>query len=431
MAQLQRTLGLPALVFVGVGVIVGAGIYSVIGAAAGAAGGLLWASFAIAAVPAFLAALNYAELVALLPKIGGEYAFLREAFPRRRWLAVGTGVVVALANAATAATVSLAFAGYLERFVPVPAPVAAAALLAACTALNVVGIRQSAGVSVLFTLVELGGLALVIALGVASGRFAERAFDPGDAGVLPGAALIFFVYTGFEGIVNLAEEARRPRRDLPIALLLSGAITTAVYLLVALAATTLAEPRALAASASPLATATEGVPWAAVALAAIALFSTGNTALITLVVSSRILLAMAREGELPRGLATVLPGRRTPWVAALVMLAAAAALLPVGRVAVAGSVSSLLTLLSFAAVAAAVIALRRRAPDRERPFRTPFAVRGVPVPPILTIAAAAVLAAQFEPRVFAIAGAAVGVALGAGRLLRRREPAAAADRAGR
>ena len=89
MAALQRTLGLPALVFLGVGVIVGAGIYSVIGAAAGAAGGLLWLAFAVAAVPAALAALNYAELVALLPKIGGEYAFLREAFPRHRWVSSG------------------------------------------------------------------------------------------------------------------------------------------------------------------------------------------------------------------------------------------------------------------------------------------------------------------------------------------------------
>jgi basic amino acid/polyamine antiporter, APA family len=413
MAALKRTLGLPSLVFLGVGVIVGAGIYSVIGAAAGAAGGLLWLSFAVAAVPAALAALNYAELVALLPKIGGEYAFLREAFPRHRWVSIGTGVVVALANAATCATVSLAFAGSLERFVAVPPGVAAAALVALCTAVNVAGIRQSAGLSVAFTLVELAGLAIVVALGVASGRFAERAFDPGEAGVLHGAALIFFVYTGFEGIVNLAEEAKRPERDLPRALLWSGAITTAAYLLVALAATSLAEPRALAASGSPLATATEGTPWAAVTLAAIALFSTGNTALITLIVSSRILLAMAREGDLPRPLGAVLPGRRTPWAASLAMLAAAGVLLPLGEVAVVGSVSSLLTLLSFAAVAAAVIALRRSAPNRKRPFRIPLAVRGVPVTAALTIAAAAALATRFEPIVFAIAAAALAVAFAA------------------
>jgi APA family basic amino acid/polyamine antiporter len=420
MAALQRTLGLPALVFLGVGVIVGAGIYSVIGAAAGAAGGLLWASFALAAVPAGLAALHYAELVAMFPKIGGEYVFLREAFPRHRWVSTGTGLVVALANAATAATVALAFAGYLERFAPIPTGVAAAALIAVCTAVNVAGIRESTGLAVVFTLVELAGLALVVGLGMASGRFAERAFEPGDTGVLHGAALIFFVYTGFEGIVNLAEEAKRPRRDLPRALLLSGGITTAVYLLVALAATSLAEPRALADSASPLATATESVPWVAVTLAAIALFSTGNTALITLVVSSRILLAMAREGDLPRAFGAVLPGRRTPLAASLAMLVAAGALLPIGKIAVVGSVSSLLTLLSFAAVAAAVIALRRAAPQRERPFRVPFAIRGVPLPAVLTIAAAIALAAQFELAVFAIAGAALLVAFGAGRLRTRK-----------
>ena len=407
MRELKRTLGLPALLFFGVGVIVGAGIYSVIGAAAGEAGDGLWLSFLLAAIPAGLTALNYAELVAMMPRVGAEYAFLREAFPRRAWLPFGAGFVVVLTNATTAATVSLAFAGYLEQLVDVPVWLGALALLASCTVVNVIGIRESAWVAALFTLVELAGLALVVGAGLASGRFAHGVLQPVHAGVFTGAALIFFVYTGFEGIVNLAEETKAPERDLPRALLWSGAITLTAYLLVAVSVLALATPAALAASDSPLSTALAGHPRLAAAIAVIALFSTSNTALVTMIVASRMLLGMARAGDMPGALAHVGARRRAPIRAALVVLAAAAALIPVGKVAIAGSVSSLSTLLSFTAVGAAVIALRLREPARPRPFRVPWSVRGVPVPSVVAIVAVAALATQFHPTAFAIIGVAL------------------------
>ncbi len=417
MHDLKRTLGRPALLFFGVGVIVGAGIYSVIGAAAGEAGGGLWLAFVLAAIPAGLTALNYAELVAMMPRVGAEYTFLREAFPRRAWVSFGAGFLVVLTNATTAATVALAFAGYLERLVDVPTWLGALGLLAACTIVNVVGIRESARVTALFTLVEVAGLALVIGAGLWSGRFAAGALEPLHAGVFTGAALVFFVYTGFEGIVNLAEEARSPERDLPRALLWSGGITLTLYLLVALSVLALATPEALAASASPLSTALAARPRLAAAIAVIALFSTSNTALVTLIVASRMLLGMARAGDMPGFLAHV-GSRRTPWRAALVTFLAAAALVPVGKVALAGSVSSLATLLSFAGVGAALIALRLRQPERERPFRVPWSVRGVPVPSVIAITSAAALATQFRPAAFAITGSAL--AIGAALALSKR-----------
>lgn len=422
MHELKRTLGLPALVFFGVGVIVGAGIYSVIGAAAGEAGELLWLSFVLAAIPAGLTALNYAELVAMLPRVGAEYTFLREAFPRLAWLPFAAGFLVVLTNAAVAATVSLAFAGYLEQLVDAPRWLSALGLLAACTLVNVAGIRQSAWVAALFALVELGGLALVVGAGLESGRFAHGVIAPPHAGVFSAAALIFFVYTGFEGIVNLAEEAKAPQRDLPRALLWSGVVTLGSYLLVALAVVALAAPAALAASDSPLATALAGQPRLAAAVVVIALFSTSNTALVTLIVASRMLLGMARAGDMPRALARVGAKHATPVSATLVALAAAAALVPVGEVALVGSVSSLATLLSFVAVACAVIALRLREPVRERPFRVPWSVRGVPVPSVLAIVSAAALATQFRTEAFALAGIALalGLALGLSRRWWRR-----------
>lgn len=418
MTDLKRTLGLPSLLFYGVGVIVGAGIYSIVGAAAGEAGRLLWLAFIFAAIPAALAALNYAELIAMFPRVGGEYVFLRRAAPGRRWVSFAAGFVVAVTNAATAATVSLAFAGYLTLFVEAPAWLSAAGLLVACTAVNVVGIRESAWVTAGCTLIEVLGLALIVGAGVRSGRMGERAFEQPDTGVFAGAALIFFVYTGFEGIANLAEETQRPRVNLPRALLISGAFTTALYVLVGLAAVALVEPQALAESDSPLSTAgAAAADWLAPTLAGIALFSTANTALITLVVASRLLLGMAREGDMPAPLARVLPGRQTPWVAALVMLAAAGCLLPLGEVAIVGSVSSLATLTSFAAVAVAVIVLRKREPQQERPFRIPLAIGWVPVTPVLTIVAVAALMTQFTPAAyFSAAGAlATGLALYATR----------------
>jgi amino acid transporter len=170
----------------------------------------------LAAIPAGLTALNFAELVAMLPRVGAEYTFLREAFPRLGWLPFAAGFLVVLTNATVAATVSLAFAGYLEQLVEAPRWLSALGLLAACTLVNVAGIRQSAWVAALFALIELGGLALVVGAGLESGRFAHGLIAPPHAGVFSAAALIFFVYTGFEGIVNLAEEAKA--RHLPRAL---------------------------------------------------------------------------------------------------------------------------------------------------------------------------------------------------------------------
>jgi APA family basic amino acid/polyamine antiporter len=119
-AELKRTLGLPALLTYGIGVIVGAGIYSIVGAGAGEAGRLLWLSFVLAAIPAALAALCYAELIGMYPRAGAEYVFVEQAWPKRRAAAFAIGFVVVMTNAATAATVSLAFGGYLAALTGVP-----------------------------------------------------------------------------------------------------------------------------------------------------------------------------------------------------------------------------------------------------------------------------------------------------------------------
>lgn len=411
MSGLQRTLGLPALTYYGVGTIIGAGIYSVIGVAAGHVGPSLWQSFLLASVVAGLTALSYAELVAAIPKVGGEYSFLHRASGRRRGISFIGGFVVALAGVATAATVSIAFAGYLARFVGMPQWLSAFLLLAAATGVNIAGIRQSTWANMVLTSIQVLGLIIVIGAGISAGNITEPLGAPPESGVFVATALLFFVYTGFEGMANLAEEAKRPEKDLPRAILLSIVITTVVYFFVALAVVTLADPDELGESDAPLSLAA-GKAHASLetALAWFALCATATTALITFITISRLLLGMARDGNMPKPLTRLLPGRGSPWVAALVLFVAASLLIPLGDVGTVASVASLTTLVAFVAVNVCLIVLRRNEPDLERPFRIRGSVRGYPVLPIVAIAASIALATRFEPVVYAIAGAAFAFA---------------------
>lgn len=426
-AGLRRTLGLPALLFYGVGVIVGAGVYSILGAATGLAGGLVWVSLLIAGVPALLAALCYAELMSRYPRAGGSYVYVSEAAPRRPAAAFVVGFVFAVSAAATCATVALAFGGYASGLLGVPAWVSALALLAACTAVNIAGIRESSWATIICTTIEVLGLALICGAGVLSGRFGSHALEGDIQGVLSGAALVFFVYTGFEGLGNLAEETRSPERALPRAVLVSLAVTAALYVLVALAAVALLDPAELASSPAPLAAAGAAAhPRLGAAVNWIGLFSTANTALITLVATSRLLYAMAQTGHMPEALSRTLEARGSPWVAALVIGAAAAAMLPLGGVALVGSFSSLTTLIVFAAVGVALWIIRRRernATHAHPPtghFRVPGSVRGVPIVSVLLLLTVVALALRFDWKVHALAG---GTVLAAAAVLAIRKPA--------
>jgi APA family basic amino acid/polyamine antiporter len=416
--ELKRSLTLTQLTFYGVGTIVGAGIYSVLGAAAGVAGHGVWLSLLLAGLAALLTALSYAELISMYPRAGAEYQFLRRAFPRLTLLSFFAGFLIALNAAATSATVALAFGGYLRVFLEIPAALTAFVLLGACTVVNIAGIRESTWVSMALICVEVAGLLLLIGAGfwhtdvIAAVHWPDLADGAGAAGIFAGAALIFFIYIGFEDVANLAEETHEPRRDVPRALLISVMLTTVIYLLVAWVVLALATPATLAASESPLtaaaATITPALGWT---LAITALFATASTALISLISISRLLFGMARDGALPGVLARLTPERRTPWVAALALFAAACALLPLGEVKVIASISALGVLSVFVGVQGALIMLRFTQPETPRGFRVPFAIGRMPVLPLLGIAMALALLTQFEAKVYAVGALAVGVGL--------------------
>lgn len=405
MPKLNRVLGLPMLTFYGVGMILGAGIYSIIGKAAGIAGDGIWLSFVFAAAAAMLAALSYAELAAMFPKAGGEYVYLRKAFPKLKWIGNAGGLMMAFAGIATAATVVLAFAGYLQQFVTLPPLLIASSLLGLFTIVNILGVKESSWVNAAFTLIEVFGLLLFIYFGVQSPKFGEALFSSFSAATLSGSALIIFAYFGFENIVNFAEETKNPEVTLPRAILLSIGISTVLYVLVALAAVSLLPSSELAESSAPLSDAIRPLSEKiAGALAGIALFATANTALVSLVTTSRILYGMAQDHALPGIFAGVLAKRKTPWFAALFSMLFACALLPLNKVDTLASISSFATMLAFVAVHAALVVLRFQDPNRKRPFRTPLHIGKLPILPVLGGMISVLLMMQFETTVYQVGG---------------------------
>ncbi len=429
--QLHRTLNLTHLVFYGVGTIIGAGIYTIIGAAAGIAGEQVWVSLILAGLAALLVALSYAELISAFPKAGAEYHFLRAGFPRVRFLSFAAGWFIMLNTAATCAAVSLAFGGYVRVFWEVPAWAIALALLALCTGINIAGIRQSTWVTITLICIEVGGLLLLIGSGMLTLDMLEAVVAPTwfNAGsIFSGAALVFFIYLGFEDVANLAEEAHAPTKDVPRALLLSTMVTSVIYLFVVWAVLAAADPQSLAASESPLTAAGARIaPWLGTTLAVTALFATASTALIALISISRLIFGMAREGDMPALLARTTAVRKTPWAAALLLFAGACAFLPMGNVKIIASVSSTGILLVFIGVQAALIMLRFRQPDLKRPFRVPLSLGRLPVLPLLGLFACAALITRFDTVVYLIVGgvAVVGaIVYGLMRALHGKQPRA-------
>ena len=406
--KLSRSLTLTQLSFYGIGTIIGAGIYSVIGVAAGEAGSGLLISFLLAGIAAFVTVFSYAELASMFPKAGAEYQYLKNALPRFPIVSFLAGYLIAVNSSATAATVALAFAGYLNVFITLPIIPMAFGLLAMCTIINILGIRQTTWVGIILICIEVSGLLIMIAAGFAREEIPLKTLLAiPEAGALPGifaaTSIIFFMYIGFEDVANLSEEAKEPQRNIPMALLISVSITTIIYLLLAFAVLSVISPEQLATSTSPLTDAGNKIaPWVGTVLAITALFATASTALITLVSISRMLFGMGREGDMPKILSRTLPKRHTPWVAALTLFVTACLLLPLGEVKITASISAFVLLLVFMTIQAAVIILRYRKPDLKRPFKMPLSMGKLPLIPVLGIIIIAALITQFETVVYII-----------------------------
>jgi APA family basic amino acid/polyamine antiporter len=420
--SLRRELGPVAVTLSGVGIILGAGIYALLGEATGLAGNAVWLTFAVSALVAGFTALSYAELSSMYPRASAEYEYVSNAIGRK--VAFVVGWLIILSGIFGVATVSLGFAGYFSDLTSAPLLPSAVAIILVLSVILLYGIRETAWVAIALTLIEAGGIVMIILIGLPHlGSVDYLEMPLGLAGVFQASALVFFAYMGFEEMVKLSEEARDPVRTVPRALILALSITTVLYILVSLAAVSVVGWEQLAASRAPFA----DVAYIALGEAAftvigvIALFATANTALMMLMAASRITYGMAESFSLPPVLARVHPQTRTPWVAIIAIMLAAIVFVFAGEIAFVANVTNFMLFLTFMVINTAVILLRLRAPDEPRPFCVPGAIRGVPILPVLGIITCFALLGQLEPAVLLIGCvlAALGVALSFIELRRR------------
>jgi len=384
--ELKRELGLFEVTLSGVGIILGAGIYALIGKAAGLAGNSVWLSFAIAALIAIFTGLSYAELSSIFPKASAEYEYTCHAFGRK--LAFVVGWLIIFSGVIGASTVALGFGGYFDALTGVPVLPAAVLLILVLSLVLLWGIRISAWFAIVFTLIETAGLLMVIYIGLPHlGSVDYLEMPHGLSGVFEAAALIFFAYMGFEEMVKLSEETRNPEKNMPIALILALAITISLYMLVALSVVSVVSWETLAATEAPFAeVAAEALGADAfVVISAIALFATANTVLLMLLAASRIAYGMAESSSMPDFLAKVHPERRTPWASILVVMLLSIAFVFSGDIAFVAGANDFILFVTFVVINGGLIALRRKEPDRPRPFRVPISIVWLPVLPVLGI----------------------------------------------
>ena len=386
--QLLRAIGPVQMMLYGAGSMMGAGIYGLVGKAAGQIGPAVWLSFLAALVAALFTGLSYAALGSRYPRAGGAAYMTQHAFGRPLLTHV-VGMATAFSGLTSIATGALVIAENLQR-----APILSAAptvvlglgyiLLMAGIVFR--GIKESIWVNTVCTLVEAGGLILVIVVGA---RFWGQAnlleFAPSTSGnaavfapllVLQGAALTFFAFVGFEDSLNVAEEVKNPRITLPLGIILAMGVTAILYIGVAITAVSVIPWQALGAAKAPLADVmAKAAPWfPASAFIVITIAAVANSALVNYVTASRLLFGMARDGRLPSALARVHKARRTPHVAIGLLLAILILLVLSGGVTRLAEATVLLLLTVFVVVNTAYLILKHRKGEPRGAFEPPIIV---------------------------------------------------------
>jgi len=423
MAELKKSLDTLRLTFFFFFYIVCSVIYTVIGAAAGQAGYDLWLSFILAAVAASFSALSYAELSSTYPNAGAEFIFVRKAFPKIDIPSFLTGWTIAFHSSATIAAVLLAFSGYFNTFFSVPSLLISYGVLIVLSLISITGIKKSSTANIIMVSIQLLGLFILIAVGLAETGPPKAAFFKVESfsGTLAATATLFFVYTGFEHMAALGSEVKNPGKTIPRAFLLTMVFTTVIYLLIAFTVLNIADPSELAKIDSPLSLAASNLnSWLPVALAVAALFATANAAFSGIISISRLLFGMASVGELPKVM-TKTNAQKVPWVTTIVVMAAVAGFMLLGDIKIVAGMSSLGALLVFVAVNIALIVLRFKAPDKDRPFKVPLSVGKVPILPILAILISLSLVIQFNWQVYAAFAGAIVVGIILDYFLDKRE----------
>jgi len=406
MSELKRHMGLFHITMYGVGLILGAGIYVLIGEATAFAGNSVWISFLLGIIVAMFAGLSYAELTALFPKAAAEYTFVKHAF-KNNFLAFIIGWLTAITSIITAATVSLGFGGYLSQFVNLPITVSAILLIGILSVVNFIGIKESAWANSIFAIITAGGLVLIIFLGMTFETTESIDYfemPNGTTGIILAFVLIFFAFIGFEDMANVAEEVKRPKKTLPRAIVLSVIITGIIYILVSLSVVRVVNWEELGQSTAPLAAVAErslGIG-GSITLSAIALFATASTVLITLVAGSRILYGMAKNKSLPLSLGKIHSKTKTPWIAVIGILITSIAFTFIGDIVIVANITVFAVVITFAMINLSVIVLRYTEPDLERSFKVPVNIRRFPILSLFGFGVTVYMAIQFEMEIMLV-----------------------------
>jgi basic amino acid/polyamine antiporter, APA family len=404
---LRRSLGPWNLTALGIGCIIGTGIFVLTGTAASQnAGPGLVLSMIISAVGCAFAGLCYAEFAAMVPVAGSAYTYAYATVGELFAWIIGWDLI--LEYALSVSTVAVGWSGYFVSLsrdlgITIPAALAAppgagagvfnmpaAVIVVLVSALLVIGIKQSADTNTLLVSIKAAVLVVFVAAGAAyinrdnltpfippnTGAFGQF----GWSGVLRGAGVMFFAYIGFDAVSTAAQEAKNPSRDMPIGILSSLAICTVIYIAVAIVLLGIVPYRQLNV-ADPLAVGIDatGLRWLSPVIKIAALFGLFSTMLVNLLAQTRIFYSMSRDGLLPKVFATVHPRFRTPHVSTIMTGAIIALVAGLTRIDVLGQLVSIGTLLAFVLVSIGIIILRRTLPAAPRPFRTP----GVPFVPIM------------------------------------------------
>lgn len=372
-AELERDLGLFQITLAGVGIILGAGIYALIGAAAGIAGNAVWISFLISAVVALFTGLSYAELSSMFKGDAAEFDYIKSALNRK------IGFILSLAmifgGIISAAAVALGFAGYFINLVPMNLVIAAACLILLMGIINIIGIKEVSWFNTIAVIAEVAGLLIIIAFGISHfGDVSYFELPNGFEGVFRSAALVFFAFLGFESIVKLREETKDPEKTVPKAVIYSILITSVIYVLVAVSAVSVIGWEKLSSSSAPLAAVAQAVfgNSAFLLLAVLALFSTSNTVLIIMTTTSRQIYGIAKEHSLPRILSYINPKTSTPVAAIIITLAIALVFALIGDISIVANITNFFIFLTFAAVNLSLIILRYKHGKMHRGFRCPI-----------------------------------------------------------
>ena len=384
---LRRSISLWQMTLYSAGGMLGAGIYGLIGQVAGEVGSAIWLAFALSLVAAGLTGLSYASLGSRYPRAGGA-AYITQRAYRRSLLTHVVGLTVACSGFTSIAAGARVVGENLQALpllAGLPTNMLALGYLVLVGALVYRGIRESMWANVIFTLVEAGGLLLVIAVGVrfwGSANLLEFPAGTGTETGLPlvflvqGMVLTFYAFLGFEDALNVAEELKNPRRDLPLGLVMALGLTVIIYIGVSISAVSVVPWQELAEANAPLAEVmARAAPWfPAGVFIAITIFAVANTGLINYVTASRLLYGMARDRHLPRALSRIHPVRRTPYVAIVLIFVVIVLLILWGDISELASATVLLLLLVFSVINSALVILKLRPGEPQGAFELPIAV---------------------------------------------------------